>query len=275
MTMGTSLMESMAREGLKLFAKEEAVELDREAAESFKAQVDERLAGMEAEAAKLTGKDNKNARAAKGKEIAEIKADPQYIDACKVVKGLDPKHGFFVKRPIVEKIVPDAKAEPKPSLKESVEEPAKKEPKEAKEAKEAKKSKKEESAGLSPAETRELEKLKEDIVKRKEQLKAEGLSGGQQNKDPQVVEWVNRMNELKEKQEPGSTKKDAKKPEGKKSKAPLSLDEQKEMDKLKGEIEAYKHKLKVEFGYSNKDIKADPELAEMENRLAVFEKREG
>jgi len=235
--------------------------------------VDERLVGLEAEAAKLTGKDNKNARAAKGKEIAEIKADPQYVDACKVVKGLDPKHGFFVKRPLVEKIVPDAKAEPKPPVKEeAAAEPARKE---AKEAKDPKKGKKEESAGLSPAETRELEKLKEDIVKRKEQLKAEGLSGGQQNKDPQVVEWVNRMNELKEKQEPGSTKKEAKKPEGKKSKAPLSLDEQREMDKLKGEIEAYKHKLKVEFGYSNKDIKADPELAEMENRLAVFEKREG
>lgn len=38
------------------------------------------------------------------------------------------------------------------------------------------------------------------------------------------------------------------------------MDEQKEMDKLRGEIEAYKGRLKNEFGYSNKDIKADQDL---------------
>jgi len=99
------------------------------------------------------------------------------------------------------------------------------------------------------------------------------MSGGQQNKDPQIVEWVTRMNELKEKAEPGSTAKDAKKDDKKKSKAPLSVEEQKEADSLQGEIEVYKHKLKTEFGYSNKDIKADPELQEMEKKLAAFEKR--
>ncbi len=46
------------------------------------------------------------------------------------------------------------------------------------------------------------------------------------------------------------------------------------MAKLQAEVEAYKHRLKVEFGYSNKEIKADPDLAEMENRLAAFERRE-
>merc|ERR1719446_1912613 len=99
------------------------------------------------------------------------------------------------------------------------------------------------------------------------------FSGGQQNKDAQIVNWVNRMNELKEKAEPGSTAKDAKKDDKKKSKAPLSADEQKEADSRRGEIENYKHKLKTEFGYSNKDIKGDPELQEMESKLAGFEKR--
>merc|ERR1719453_1139695 len=142
-------------------------------------------------------------------------------------------------------------------------------PAEAKKEKD-KKPRKEESAGLSPAETQELEQLKKDIVERKTQLKAEGLSGGQQNKDQQIVQWVNRMNELKEKQEPGSTQQDKSK---KSSKAPLSTEEQKELDQLRGDIDAYKHRLKTEFGYSNKDMKADDDLCEMEARLAALEKR--
>merc|ERR1712141_552814 len=99
-----------------------------------------------------------------------------------------------------------------------------------------------------------------------------GLSGGACNKDEQVMAWVTRMNELKEKAEPGSTQK-AKKDDKKKSKGTLSSEEQKEADALRGEIETYKGKLKTEFGYSNKDIKADPELKEMEAKLAEYEKR--
>merc|ERR1712039_197068 len=138
--------------------------------------------------------------------------------------------------------------------------------------KDDKKPKKQDSAGISPAERDELEKLKNDIIARKAELKAQGLSGGACNKDEQVVAWVTRMNELKEKAEPGSTQK-AKKDDKKKGKGTLSSEEQKEADALKSEIEIYKGKLKTEFGYSNKDIKADPELKEMEAKLAAFEKR--
>merc|ERR1712187_804264 len=113
--------------------------------------------------------------------------------------------------------------------------------------------KKAESAGLSPAEKKELDQLKNDIVARKTKLKEEGMSGGQQNKDPQVVEWVNRMNELKEKECPGSTAKPDKKEEGKKKKL-LSSDFQKQADQLKKDIEEYKGKLRTEYGYTNKDI---------------------
>jgi len=90
------------------------------------------------------------------------------------------------------------------------------------------------------------------------------MTGGQQNKDAQVVEWVARMNELKEKESPGSTQKPEKADKKKKA---LSADVQKAADQLKQEIEDYKVKLKTEFGYSNKDMKADPELQEMEARL--------
>lgn len=80
--------------------------------------------------------------------------------------------------------------------------------------KETKKEAKKESAGLSPAETKELENIKQAIVERKAILKEQGMSGGQQNKE-EIVKMVARMNELKEKQDPGSTKKEK---DGKKEK---------------------------------------------------------
>merc|ERR1712083_1040090 len=135
----------------------------------------------------------------------------------------------------------------------------------------AKPAKKAESAGLSQAEKKELDQIKNDIVSRKTKLKEEGMSGGQQNKDAQIVEWVARMNELKEKECPGSTQKPDKSEEKKKKKA-LGSDMQKAADSLRQEIDEYKAKLKSEFGYSNKDIKADPDLAEMEARLHAIEK---
>merc|ERR1719251_576837 len=145
------------------------------------------------------------------------------------MKGLEPKKGFFVlsssKPAAAAPVAPAPAAEPEPPK----EEPKKEEPKKEK------KEKKQESAGLSPAETKELEQIKKDLIERKAKLKAEGMSGGQQNKDEQVVAWVKRMTELKEKQDPGSTQKDDKKKDsGKKkaSSAPLSSEEQKELDQL-------------------------------------------
>merc|ERR1711937_709209 len=43
-----------------------------------------------------------------------------------------------------------------------------------------------ESAGISPAERAELEKLKNDIIARKKELKDSGMSGGQINKDEEI-----------------------------------------------------------------------------------------
>merc|ERR1711985_168501 len=115
----------------------------------------------------------------------------------------------------------------------------KEEPKEApkeepKKDEKEKKAKKTESAGISKEERQELEDLKTKIVAKKAELKAAGLSGGQQNKDPEVSAMVARMNELKEKECPGSTAKAGKdKGDSKKKKGSLSSEEQKEMDDLK------------------------------------------
>mmetsp|Transcript_6443 Transcript_6443/g.7539 ORF Transcript_6443/g.7539 Transcript_6443/m.7539 type:complete len:206 (-) Transcript_6443:1-618(-) len=191
------IMLSQAEQGMKLFkaAEATAAEYDQIAAEKYRKEVEARIACLEFEAARLTGKDNKKERSAKGKEVAELRAEHRYVDACKISKGLEPKFGNFVtKAAVVPEIVP-----------EPVQQVIETKPK-----KENKKEKKQESAGLSPAETKELEDLKQSIIERKAILKEQGMSGGQQNKDEEIVKMVTRMNELKEKQEPGSSKKDAK-----------------------------------------------------------------
>merc|ERR1712087_544187 len=125
-------------------------------------------------------------------EAAAMKLDKKYIDACKVCKGLEPPGGNFM-----------TKVEAKPvaaaAVSESKEEDATKE-KEKKD--ETKKPKKTESAGISKAERDELEKLKTSIIERKAELKAQGMSGGQCNKDEEVVKMVARMQELKIKEDP-------------------------------------------------------------------------
>jgi len=214
-----------------------------------------KIAAIEAEAAALTGKDNKKARTEKSKEASAMKNDKQYIDATKVVKGLEPKNGFFMKS--------KAAAKPKAAAAETK---AEEKADDSKKKDDKKPAKKQESAGISKAERDELEKLKNDIIARKKELKESGMSGGQMNKDEQVVAWVARMNELKEKENPGcltAAKEDKK--EGKKKK--LSAEQEAEKKNLEQQIEEYRTKLKTEFGYTNKDIKADPDLNDMIAKL--------
>jgi len=259
-TKGMAEAMKQAEAGLALFKDKAEVQVDKPAAEAFKEAHEALLSEAQKVVDSLPGKDNKKERTAKSKELSELKVDKQYIDACKVAKGLEPVNGFF----LVASAEPEAQAEEAPS------QPAATEPAEPDAKKAAKPAKKADSAGLSPAERKELDKIKNDIVARKTQLKEEGMSGGQQNKDPQIVEMVARMNELKEKECPGSTQKAGKKEE--KKKKVLSGDVAKASESLRREIDEYKTKLKSEFGYSNKDIKNDPDLADMESRLQAQEK---
>jgi len=258
-----SIDELKAAEGLKLFAESAAgaavVEYDAVAAQKHLDESDAAIKKMEEEVKLLTGKENKKAQTEMKKAISAAKNDPMYIDAQKVVKGAEPKNGNFVKVKQEAKKI-EKKEEPKP-VEAPKEEVKKKEPK------------KQESAGISKEERQELEDLKNKIVSRKSELKAQGLSGGQQNKDPEVAQMVARMNELKEKESPGSTQKAGKDKGSGKKKGALSSEEQKEMEELKGQIEQYRERLVKEFGYSKKEIKADPEMLELEDKLKAFEKR--
>merc|ERR1719203_2415905 len=203
-------INKLAEAGLALFAAQEGgaeAEFDLEAATAFKAEVDAKIKALNEEAEALTGKDNKKARTEKSKEASALSKTKEYIDAELILKGKPPKNGNFVKT--AAKAAPKASAAPEPVVEEEVEEKKKTEKKE--------KPKKEmEAAGISKAERDELEKLKTDIITLKKDLKEQGMSGGQMNKDERVVAMVARMNELKEKECPGSTT--AKKDEGKEKK---------------------------------------------------------
>merc|ERR1712151_992334 len=139
-----------------------------------KEEHDTKIKEKEEAAAALTGKDNKKARTELSKEVSAMKAEEKYVDACKVVKGLPPPKGNFAKS---QKSEVKAKQADAPETTAAPVEEAKKD------KKDDKKQKKVESAGLSKAERDELEKLKKDIIERKAELKAQGLSGGQCNKD--------------------------------------------------------------------------------------------
>jgi len=257
-----SEMDKQIAKGLAAVQAEVKIELDTAGAEAYKTEVEARLAAMKVEEDALTGKDNKKARQEKGKEISALKAEKKYIDATKVCKGLEPPGGNFV----IAASAPAVEAAPVAAA--VVEEAPAEEEKAEKEKKPVKKKK-----GLSDEEKVELEKLKTDLVARKTQLKADGMSGGQMNKDEQVAAWVKRMNELKEILEPGSTGKKGGDDGKTKKKGKMTAEDQTAFDELKQKIEDYTTKCKAEFGYTNKDLKADPDLVEMNKQLAEFEKK--
>merc|ERR1712203_1348884 len=146
---------------------------------------------------------------------------------------------------------------------EAPKEEAKEEKKQDK--KDDKPKKKMESAGISPDERKELDKLKNDIIARKAELKAAGKSGGECNKDEQVVSWVARMQELKIKEDPSLADGDKKKGDDKKKD---KVNQSAEKLALQTKIEEYRMQLINEFQYSAKDIKADPDMMEMQKQLA-------
>merc|ERR1712232_99585 len=165
-------------------------------------------------------------------EASAMKNDKKYIDACKVVKGLEAPNGNFMKK--TESQAPAAAGAPKEEVKEE---------KKA-EKKDDKPKKKMESAGLSPDEKKELDKLKNDIIARKGELKAAGKSGGECNKDEQVVAWVARMQELKIKEDP--TLADGDKKKGKDRKKEKAAKSQEKMA-LEKKVEEYRLQLMNEF----------------------------
>jgi hypothetical protein len=233
--------------------------MDTVMAQKIMDETNAKIKVLEAEMEQLTGKDNKKARNAKSREVSDMKKTDDFVDAERVIAG---------KEPLQEKWKGEAKVEKKEEIVlEVVDKTAYVAPTTITKDKKEKKEKKPESAGISPAERDELEKLKVEIVAKKTALKEQGLSGGQQNKDPDVVKMVTRMQELKVKsgEISGDAKADKKAAKGK---GPKGNPE--EIQKLTQEIEDYKLKLKTEFGYTKNDIAKDEDILEMQKRLKAM-----
>merc|ERR1712187_545686 len=98
----------------------------------------------------------------------------KYIDALKVLKGLPPPNGNFAgvqKAKTLEEVkAEEVKTEEAPGEASAAKDEKKKDDKPKK---------KNDSAGISPAERKELEDLKQNIIKKKADLKEQGMSGGQ------------------------------------------------------------------------------------------------
>merc|ERR1712139_720106 len=108
------------------------------------------------------------------------------------------------------------------------------------------------------------------IIEKKKALKEQGMSGGQMNKDEEIVAWVSRMNELKEKENPGALQaaKDEKKAPKKKK---LDSETMAMLEQKKKGFEEYTEKLRTEFKYSKKEIAADPDYCDMKAEIAKIE----
>merc|ERR1711977_682580 len=214
---------------------------------------------LESEMDSLPGKDNKKARNAKSREIAELKKDANFVDAERILVGKEPitpsnktpqnapqKKGeyddLFAGCDAGKMYVAPTTESLTFTTKKKKEKPAK---------------------GLSEKEVEDIEKLKQNIMTKKSELKADGMSGGQINKNSDIVDWVAKLNALKEKEaalKGNMTEKEAKKEAtGKKG-------DPKEIEKLRQDIEDYKAKLKEEFGYSKNEINKDPDLMDMQKR---------
>jgi len=231
-------------------------------AQAILAETMSKVKHLEVEIAGLSGKENKKARNERSRVIAEMKRDANFMDAERIIAGKealtpsnrDPKTpkkvGEFdhLFAQMANGMTADGKlAYVAPTVDIGVS-----------------KSKKEKKVkDLSDEEKDQMEKLKNNIMTKKSEMKAEGMSGGQINKDSEIVEWVAKLNALKEKEaqlKGDMTAKDVKKDEKSKK------GDVKEIAKLKDEMDAYKLKLKEEFGYSKQDINKDPDLVEMQQR---------
>jgi hypothetical protein len=228
--------------------------MDKARAEKVLAEVDDQVKTIEAEIETLTGSANKKARNAKAKEAAALKKGEDYVDAERVLAGKEPMQdrNKCAANKVEEKkpeVVVTGEVKGVVAIKAIGGDGPKKEKKEKKEA-----------AGISAEERKELDKLKEDVIARKKELKAEGMTGGQMNKDAQIVTWVKRLNELKEKAGELEKKED-------KKKAKVAKGGTEAIERLKQEIESYKDKLKTEFGYTKADINKDEDIVAMTKKL--------
>lgn len=365
--------------------------LKGESAQDFKSKMEAQIEKLESDAVELHGKDHQKERAAIGKEVARLKSDPRYVDACRVSKGLLPSHGHFASEvgeqqgtaPTAEEakriaaeaeealkdLLPPPTAAPKAlddaaqrrqwkeriaKLEEKVDSESKHQAmtkvaavvhediddleaiaQEVVEYREklrktsgyTNKALKEDTElaqiedrldrlsetllrptrllnlehegeavvgppstklviaqlaererrlavrlarhqeaclGLSPSQSREVEKLLVQVAERKAFLKADGLTEHEQDKDEEVMKWLMRLQELR-----GKELHDKKRTKNMNKDMEADIEE---LNQLQEDLQALKREMRDERHCSNKGLKHDPAVLELEERLHVLKK---
>lgn len=124
----------------------------------------------------------------------------------------------------------------------------------------------EEVTGLSPSEAKEVEKLLVEIADLKAEMTKAGLHEHEQDRDDRIFTRMLRVSEIRQKEHHD------KKHDQHRHKAKGGEDLRAELERLRGDLGGHKRRLRDELGYSHKDLKHDPEVAELEERLTALHK---
>jgi len=127
----------------------------------------------------------------------------------------------------------------------------------------------EKAVGLSPSETREVEKLLVEITDLKAKLTAEGLTEHEQDKDERVFTRLLRVSELRQKEHHDKRRDQHRHHRNARG---CFGELRGELERLCGDFAAHKCRLRDERGYGPKDLRHDPDVAELEERLAALHK---
>mmetsp|Transcript_31487 Transcript_31487/g.86645 ORF Transcript_31487/g.86645 Transcript_31487/m.86645 type:complete len:380 (+) Transcript_31487:53-1192(+) len=122
-------------------------------------------------------------------------------------------------------------------------------------------------AHLGPTKAREVEQLVAEVAELKGCLRAQGYTEHEQDKDERVLMRLVRLAELQKRQSH-----DKKYEKREKHELETIRDE---FQALVRKLEAHKRRLQDERGFSHKEVKHDPEVRELEERLATLQKALG
>lgn len=125
----------------------------------------------------------------------------------------------------------------------------------------------EETAGLSPSEVRELKKLVSEVSDLKANLRADGLTEHEQDRDEEVFKRLIRLSEIRQKEHHDKKHDRRLGPERDAARSDLAA--------LRTELSMHRRRLREERSGSHKVQRYDPELCQLEARLSVLMKLGG
>jgi len=123
------------------------------------------------------------------------------------------------------------------------------------------------TSNLNPAAAKEVEQLLQEIAELKAELSTQGLTEHEQDKDERVLLRLVRLAELRQ-----YDHRDKKQERKERQELGTLRDE---VEKLRNKLETHKHRLRDEKKFSQKEVRQDPEVCELEERLATLQRMVG